>query len=454
MAHPIERNVSLNSLTWRRRCLGSILLLLLVTMTACGDTTTPSPVGGGATGDGTASGTISFQVFGEPAEAAPFQEVANAYGASHPNVSVKINHIPDQNDYMTRLSAAFTAGNPPDVFLLSYSRYGQFASRGVLEPLGTWLDKSPTLKATDFYTQALEVYTYNGVLQCMPLNISSLTVYYNKDLFQKYNVALPQPGWKWPDFLKTAQALTKDLDGNGTIDIYGVGLDPQLNRLAPFIWAHGQDLVDDPVHPTKLTLDEPLVREVIARFVDLSMTYRVTPTEAETQAEELETRWLNGKLGMFLGARADTAMFRTVKRFTWDVAPIPADETQASILQSEAYCVPAASKNKAAAWDFIQYAAGTEGQTIVAKLGRAVPTLKSVATSPVFLDPTQLPANNQMYLDAIPTIRHLPITPNWPAVESSTDQELERAFYGNVPIDIAIQAAVQKAAVDFARDPK
>jgi hypothetical protein len=39
-------------------------------------------------------------------------------------------------------------------------------------------------------------------------------------------------------------------------------------------------------------------------------------------------------------------------------------------------------------------------------------------------------------------------------VESATDQELERAFYGNVPIDIAIQAAVQKAAVDFARDPK
>jgi multiple sugar transport system substrate-binding protein len=193
---------------------------------------------------------------------------------------------------------------------------------------------------------------------------------------------------------------------------------------------------------------------VIARFVDLSMTYRVTPTEAENQAEELETRWLNGKLGMFLGARADTAMFRTVKRFTWDVAPIPADETQASILQSEAYCVPSASKNKAAAWDFIQYATGTEGQTIVAKMGRAVPTLKSVANSPVFLDPTQLPANNQMYLDAIPTIRHLPITPNWPSVESATDQELERAFYGNVPIDIAIQAAVQKAAVDFARDPK
>jgi multiple sugar transport system substrate-binding protein len=355
---------------------------------------------------------------------------------------------------MTRLSAAFTAGNPPDVFLLSYNRYGQFASRGVLEPLGTWLDKSQTLKATDFYTQALEVYTYNGTLQCIPLNISSLTVYYNKDLFQKYNVPLPQPGWKWQDFLKTAQALTKDLDANGTIDLYGVGLDPQLNRLAPFIWAHGQDLVDDPTHPTKLTLDEPLVREVIARFVDLSMTYRVTPTEAENQAEELETRWLNGKLGMFLGARADTAMFRTVKRFTWDVAPIPADETQATILQSEAYCVPSASKNKAAAWDFIQYAAGTEGQTIVAKMGRAVPTLKSVANSPVFLDPTQLPANNQMYLDAIPTIRHLPITPNWPAVESSTDQELERAFYGNVPIDIAIQAAVQKAAVDFARDPK
>ena len=51
---------------------------------------------------------------------------------------------------------------------------------------------------------------------------------------------------------------------------------------------------------------------------------------------------------------------------------------------------------------FIEFANSAEGQTIVAKSGRTVPSLKAVAESPAFLDPTAKPASNKVFLDVIP----------------------------------------------------
>ena len=101
--------------------------------------------------------------------------------------------------------------------------------------------------------------------------------------------------------------------------------------------------------------------------------------------------------------------------------------------------------------DFIQYALGPRGETIASKLGRIVPSLKSVANSPAYLDPTQPPANSKMYLDVIPTIRRVPVSPVWGAVESAVNAEMERAFYGTASVDTAIAAAIQKANAEFAK---
>ncbi len=89
-----------------------------------------------------ASGEITFQVFGDPAELAVFQAVVAGYKGVNPNVNVNLVHIPAQGDHLTKLATDFAAGNPADVFLINYRRYGQFAAQGVLEPLGDYLARA------------------------------------------------------------------------------------------------------------------------------------------------------------------------------------------------------------------------------------------------------------------------------------------------------------------------
>jgi multiple sugar transport system substrate-binding protein len=459
------------------RVTGAVLAYLLagcVVMTACAPQAAPpsntptavtgsTPAGGldGATGSGqnlttapagSLKGEISLQAFGEPAEIKVIEDLVAGFKEVHPDVKINIIAVPSQGDHMSKLSAAFAAGNPPELWLLNYRRYGQFAARDVIEPAGVLLQKSQVLKEDMFYPQPLEAFRYKGVLQCIPQNISSLVVYYNKDLFTQYNVPFPTRDWTWDDFLNTAKALTKDTNGDGTNDIHGLGVPPQIIRVAPFVWQNGGEIVDDPDKPTQFTLMEGPAREAVDFFMNLQLVHKVVPTEAEEKAEDMESRFMNGRLAMFMASRVATPQFRQIKGFEWDVAWLPRNKQRASILHSDAYCISkqVSQEKKDIAWAFVEYSQGPVGQARVARLGRTVPSLKQVAESPVFLEPTEPPANSRVFLDAIPEMRLVPILSTWPRIENMANAELEEAFYGNIAVDEALAKLTELSKPLFA----
>lgn len=408
-----------------KRCLALLMPLILVLLAGCGGV--PSAAGGG---DGTA---VTFQFFGDAEEREVYDRVAQEYMASHPGRTVNLVNVPSQGEHMSKLAASFTAGNPPDVFLVNYRRYGQFVNRGVLDPLGPRMAQSG-LDEAQFYPIALQAFRAEGQLQCVPQNISSLVVYYNQSLFAQQGVPLPQPGWSWNDFLLAARRLNLDTNADGIVDVYGLGVEPELIRLAPFIWQNGGELVDNMEHPTQLMLKEERAQEAVQFFVSLRAMFGVAPSEAESKAEDNETRFRNGKLAMVLNSRRAVPNFRNIKDFVWNVAPLPVrneGSPAATVLHSDAFCMSKSSKQKDAAWEWIRFAAGPEGQKLAAELGRTVPSLKAVAESPAFLEPGRAPSNSKVFLDVIPSIRILPIVSTWPALESAVNQELEIAFYAN-----------------------
>jgi multiple sugar transport system substrate-binding protein len=386
-------------------------------------------------------GNISFMVFGDPAELAAYQTLVESFSERYPSIQVELIHIPGQAEYRNRITADLIGGDPADVVLINYRRYAAFASLGALEPLGGYLEKSRLLSKRAFYPQAIEAFSWNDQLMCIPQNISSLVVYYNKDLFDQAGIPYPAEGWTWLDFLSAAQVLTQDFDHDGSRDQFGAGIEPSLVRLAPFIWQAGGHLVDDRANPSTLVLDQPGEVRAERFFVALQTVYHVVPNAEQEAAEDSESRFINGRLAMFFNSRRGVPTYRESVTFDWDVAPMPRADYEVNILHSDAYCLTSASPNKDAAWKFIEFANSVEGQTIVARSGRTVPSLISVANSSAFLDPDAKPASSHVFLDAIPTIRALPVHPNWVEIEEITSEELALAFYGQVPIQEAMQRA-------------
>ena len=402
-----------------------LALVAALATTACG---------GGESAAG-ADKRVSFQFFGDAEEAKVYGEVAAAYERKT-GVKVDLVAVPDRDSHLAKLTTSFAARRPPDVFLLNYRNFGPYDSRGVLDPVGPRLAKSRTMQPADYYRAPLEAFTTGGELKCLPQNASSLVVYYNRELFDKAGLDAPAPDWTYDDFLAAATRLRDTLRGEDPDATHAVGLDPGIIRLAPFVWSAGGRLVDDDVKPTRYAFESDQAREGLDRFLAVHRE-QLTPSEAAVEAQGLDERFVDGRLGMFFSSRREVPAFRTIKGFDWDVAPFPRAEKSVSVLHSDAFCL-AKGSGAEEAWRFAEYAGGPEGQRALAQGGRIVPSLRSVAESSAFLDPSAKPRSSQVFLDAIPGLRRLPNTREWPRIEDAASLAFKRAYYDELSVEAAI----------------
>ena len=423
-------------MTARGRTVAMALLAVAVLAAACGGDDPGAP-----------GGTIEVVLFGGPAEIAGYNRLVASFQSANPDVEVSLSPVARQDDLLARLTTSFAGGEPPDVFLINYLKYGQFAAQGVLEPVQPLLDGSAVISVDEFAEPPLEAFRFDGEnLTCMPQNISSLEVYLNADLLAAAGAAAPQPGWTWDAFLATAEAVTDPASGT-----YGVGVEASLQRLAPFVWSAGGDMVDDPAAPATLTIAEGPAGEALDRFLDLQLVHGVAPPDVEEQGLDAASRFIDGRLGLYLDSRVSVPTLReSISDFTWDVAPLPVAPggAPATILHGDAYCISTAADVEAA-WRFVEHAMTSEGQTILAESGRTVPSRLDVAASPAFLEPEEPPASAHVFTDVIPTIRALPHTATWSQMQNEVDDLFADVFYGRVDREEGVQRMISTAESVF-----
>lgn len=379
--------------------------------------------------------SISLQVFADPAETASYRELVAAFEKGHPGQKVELMPVGKQKDHMARLATAFAAGDPPDLFILNFRRYGQFAAKDALAPLGALMQANGSYKPEEFYATAVEAFNFQGTQYCLPQNVSSLVLYYNRSLFKARNVPEPQAGWTvGVELLNAAQTLTYTPPGGSDRDkIYGLGFEPSLIRLAPFIWSGGGGLVNDIQRPSLIMLDRARAVNTLTLMRALRTRFGVTPSHSELLAEDLESRFAAGKLAMLLQSRRYAATLRELDhqggKLDWDVAPLPQLAKPITVLHADGYCMAKAAKNPAGAKQFVAFALSDAGQSILSKSGRIVPSRKTTANSAAFLDPTQKPARAQVFLDAIPHMQRTPNIAVWHEIETKADTLLEEFYY-------------------------
>ncbi|MBO4572330.1 MAG: sugar ABC transporter substrate-binding protein [Clostridia bacterium] len=148
--------------------------------------------------------------------------------------------------------------------------------------------------------------------------------------------------------------------------------------------------------------------EAMQYFVDLSVKHGVSPKPDVSQSNSNYGLFSSEQCAMLIDTRYAVGIFRktiadeSAGGFDWDVAPLPKhkDGIMAGHSGSLAYCIPEKSTKKEAAWKFIEYMAGPEGQTGFAEAGFTIPNTMELSNSEVFLQPSQKPANSSIFVDA------------------------------------------------------
>ncbi len=153
--------------------------------------------------------------------------------------------------------------------------------------------------------------------------------------------------------------------------------------------------------------------EGVQYYVDLSVTHKVSPKPDVTGSNSTYGLFSSQQVAMTINTRYAVGIFRqTITDFDWDVAPLPVykeyDEdgnvtvsgVDAGHSGSEAICIASKSKNKEAAWRFVEFLTGPVGQAAFAEAGFTIPNTMEMSGSEVFLQSDQKPANAQVFVDA------------------------------------------------------
>ncbi|WP_082533252.1 sugar ABC transporter substrate-binding protein [Devosia sp. Root413D1] len=307
-----------------------------------------------------AQSTISFGYWGDPPELPPFEEIVSKYQAAHPDVKIEIQHAP-WSGYFTRLDSQLAAGAGPDVFFIT--NVPSYASRGALAPLDD-LIKASNFPIDQYVPSSLLTHSFEGKLYSIPRDSAPSALYYNSDAFDAVGVAYPNADWKWADLRDAAIKLTTT--EGGRITRYGLAL--ESNDWATWVQQNGGKVFDDPLKPTTFLLAEPAAVEAIQYIGDLINKDKVTPNflEAE-QAGGTAQLFSSGQAAMVITNPSRLGTFADVP-FKWAVANLPGGPTgiHSNRTGGAGFAINANSKNPEAAWAFLQYLAGPEGQSIFA----------------------------------------------------------------------------------------
>lgn len=144
---------------------------------------------------------------------AEFMERAMAdFRKSNPDIEVVEEKIP-RDQYQTKLKTVAAAGQLPDAFILwPNSMTQEFAKAKLIDNINDLLKKNPTWRKS-LIPRALDEFTVDGKTYSAGLGLSVCSlVFYNKALFEKYNLTYPKT---YKQFLQVVKVFKK----NGVIPI-------------------------------------------------------------------------------------------------------------------------------------------------------------------------------------------------------------------------------------------
>ena len=360
-------------------------LAVLLILTACAPATpapsTAVPAPGRAGGAGTAGReptTITWSFWGDQKEIEINQRIINAFHAVHPEIRVQIQHEPWPT-YFQRLTDGWARAEAPDIMFLN--NVPIYARTGALENLEPYIARDD-YNTADFYPTLLETFRLEGNLYGLPRDNDTKVIYYNKTLFDDAGQSYPTREWTWQQFRQTALQLTRR-GADGAVTQYGFAYEVS-NWWRIWVWQNNGDILDDHFKPTRVRLDEPAAVEAIQFLANLTTVDKVTPPYDQLNATGQRSLFREGKVAMIIDNHSFIPSLAETPGLAWDIAHLPRGARRANLAGGAGYAISAWSAKKDAAWTFLKFLEGKEGQALFAEAGVAVPARRSIREENIF----------------------------------------------------------------------
>jgi len=395
------------------------ILLLAILLSGCAERKTSEEEG---------KTVISFSAPAPPEHRAVYQQVMRIFMRKHPDIKVKFYPTTGQR-YEERLQTEMLAGEAPDVIWWQDELFPGMAAAG------QFLDITPFIEAenydlSDFFELSIQEFSFQGRQYGLPQAWGASIIFYNKDLFEKYGVAYNDDTWTWDAFIDACKRLTRDIDGDGKMDMFGIqAINTSSYAFIP-IWAAGAEVLNE--DKTRCIINTPEARRAFRWWAERWTKHKI---QIESFAEAgggvvsiPDQAFAEGKVGMYETGAYFAHNLRSFTKFRWGIAymPIcPFTGKRSTRYYGDGYAIWSKSKHPKEAWELLKFLAGPVGQRMMAQLGRSVPARKSIAYSKYFIR-EDTSWDERRLVDAIKHAHLQPITSQYNEFDNIVQQITER----------------------------
>lgn len=371
------------------RLLAAVAMAGLV-LAACGGGATPTPAPTapsasgepGATPTGGYTGpevTITYAIWGDPAELKSQQAIVDSFHAANPKITVDVS-VSDWDAYWDKVQTGIAGGAAPDVFAMDGPLFPDYQSRGVLLDLKPFIDRD-AYDLTQLADQGVADFTTaDGGQYGLPRDLNTVVLYYNKAMFDAAGVAYPDDTWDWAKLVEVGKQLTKDVDADGTVDQWGFYTETtdMENFWLSAVWQNGGDVMAPDGQTT--VLDTPEAAGGIQFLQDLIWKDKVMAEPAlfaETGDAFEQGKAAMESNGSWLVPTHEAA------GIDFGVAPLPQGPAgRFTSVNPTGAVVYEGTKAPDAAWEFVKYLASPPAQEQLMLLKASIPVSKEVLAGP------------------------------------------------------------------------
>jgi len=395
------------------------------------------------------AGEITVEIWGisvyEKATKVAWENMVDEF-AKETGIRIKFLSIP-YSDYETKFRVAAAAGQLPDIYQIDNIFIPAYTERGLVADLSRIIPKEvikdywESIRPIMFYP-----YPPGTILRAIPHHMSVTVFLYNTRMLK--DAGYKNPPKYWDEMLEIAQKCTKDFNGDGKIDQYGLRIPAARNeggvyQVLPFLQMKGGGMLSD--DGKKVIVNNKGSIEAFQFLQDLIYKYKVMPLEGTIQAGP-EGPWVGEKVAMqFDWGSAVGGYEQNYPNFTtWDVGytPYPRDGKRVVGLGGWYFAMVPKPKNPEAAARVMNFLSSEKYIRDFQGVFNPPITRKSIALK------VQLSRRQRIMLEGFKWGKIRPRHPEYAKISEAFQEAIDRILFGRQSVtEVLNDVAVKMSSI-------
>ena len=362
----------------------------------------------------------------DPTFGGEYDATLEAFAKANPDIKIEV--IGEGWGKFQKMMSMIQADEAPDIMIMGSRRLNQMSNLETIIQLDDYLTEE---RRSEYIDSVLNTGKVNGKQFGLPVGFSSRALYYRKDLIKD----APKT---WGELIEVSKKVEKENPGIKGFGVPAAMTDSTIAQLYNFIYQNKGKAMDE---NGNILINTPEIVEAVQYYTDLYTKYNVILNPVELKRSNLSGLFKNGQIAMFISGPWEKNVMQLEAdndKTPYGVALLPKGVQHGQTLVTDSITISSQTKNKEAAWKFVEFFTSPKYQNSFDK---------TVGFFPIFKEESNAERYNQKFLKPfVEMIQYGQPEPN-PLVWEEFNEILVKAVQ-----KIILGEATTKEALDKAQE--